>query len=193
MEELIFLQLHRKNGFYLIETQLNLISRFSEPNFSPLVKRFLDSINFEDANDVETELVLSEIASGEIFKTDRIALDPHFGCKIAGVRYANWIRDTLNCSGHLLVAKKNGALSGFVSVALKDDYADAILGGALSSNRIPSIGVMCSYAGVTFARETGAKYVITSVSSNNIPAMKINLAAGYEIKDSLYVLVRHIS
>lgn len=182
-----------KSGFCFAETQINLISYFQDPAFSLATKRLLNTIIFEEADSKDSLAVLKELSSGSVFSSDRIALDSHFNVQIAGRRYSNWIKTILGNNGKLLVSKVGGNLAGFVSVDFKDNYADAILGGALSSNKIPGMGVIAAYAGIQYAKKHGAKYIKTSVSSNNVPAIRINLSAGYEVVDTSYVLVRHIN
>lgn len=55
-------------------------------------RRFEQEIVVKEADREQRESILREIESGDIFETDRIALDPYFGKEMAGKRYANWSR-----------------------------------------------------------------------------------------------------
>lgn len=90
-------------GFKFIECSFILSASEEDIEIPKPLKRFQSQMTYRLATDDEIEQIKSIIRSGDIFKTDKISLDPHFGVKMAGTRYSYWIDDLLNSGKNLYV------------------------------------------------------------------------------------------
>jgi hypothetical protein len=53
------------------------------------------------------------------------------------------------------------------------------------------LGVCLVNASLKQAQESGARMSVSGISSNNMPSIKANLAAGYLIVSAQYIYIRH--
>ena len=104
----------------------------------------------------QRESILREIESGDIFETDRIALDPYFGKEMAGKRYANWSRDLLEQNGHVCVGYYKDTPAAFgVNIDKENAVCDAVLGGMLNHGGRAGLGFLSLFTNLYSARERG--------------------------------------
>lgn len=179
-------------GFSLIECLISLegdITRMELPGF---YKRFIPYVKVEEPSDNIKSIVLKDIESGEIFETDRIAVDPYFSKEIAGLRYKNWVSDELSRGASLVVSYYRDEPVAFDLVKkIDENIYDALLGGLLPDKKIGGMGFLAIYAGIEQIKKLGGKKYITKVSSNNLPILKLHQAMGFAISDITYILVKH--
>ena len=137
--------------------------------------------------------LLAMIERGEIFTTDRIALDPAFGREVAGRRYANWTRDLLAAGATLVVSEYDGQRFGFSVDQLSENGKEwhSILGGNFPDNHGEGLAAVGMCKTILKAYSCGSRRFVSAVSSNNLPILKIHLECGLKIKSISDVLIRH--
>lgn len=180
-------------GFQFIETLFEIKAKVSEePQLPEMCKRFIKDISYHFADKNEIEEVIDHISEGTVFSTDRIALDPHFSPKIAGIRYGNWIRDVMAQEGSkLIITELYGKRVGFVVMQKKNGYYDPFLSGLFAEYLDSGYGFVNPYCSQKCLYELGAKKSVSHISSNNYKILNIDLMFGSQISAITYVLVKH--
>lgn len=183
----------QKLGFEYIESSFKLVKRLNEkPQLPNIYKRYEQYIEIDLASKNEVKHIIGDIASGNIFVTDRIAIDPYFSEKQAGKRYANWISDLMaKDSCYICVAKYKGENMAFGIIESLDNKSHAVLGGLFSNYSKSSMGFLNVYANTLYPFSIGDKSVHTHISSNNLPILKLHMLFGYSIESINYVLIKH--
>ena len=182
----------QEQGYQVIEMSIGLESGIRNLELPTVYKRFAPEITIKDADKEQEELVLKEIESGSIFKTDRIALDPYFGETAAGKRYANWTRDLIQQGGRVCVGYYKDIPTAFgVNQDREHKESNAVLGGLLNNRAGVGLGFLSLYTNLYSAKEHGNIKVKTHVSSNNPAIIHLHLQFGYHINEMQYVLIRH--
>jgi GNAT superfamily N-acetyltransferase len=172
-----------------METQMEMTL-----NLTRDIKRFArensDQIQFQTIDSIESlEEVLSNIDE-ELFITDRVSLDPALGIGFAHKRYVNWIRDGFLSGDALIIeAKKKTNRIGFYYITKRKDKAiNAVLASVYKNFRRKGIGMSYLEEISVWLAENGYKKINTRVSSNNLEALRANLAVGFKIKKTYYIL-----
>lgn len=188
--ELLFMA--QKTGFCLIETGIELEGKTANMDIPLLYKRFERFITVGDGDDTIRKNVLDTIRKGDIFSTDRIALDPCFSKQMAGERYYNWVGDELEQGAKLAIAFYKDEPIGFgINKDIGNGVFDAFLGGTLPSAANKGLGFAALYANYISIKDQGGKKIVTRVSSNNPPILRLHMQYGYEITNLNYILVKH--
>jgi hypothetical protein len=68
---------------------------------------------------------------------------------------------------------------------------DGLVGGLYTGAQNSGLGTVMSIGAIEAARQLGSNYMISKVSTNNIPVIRCHLACGNTITGSEYVFVRH--
>ena len=181
-------------GFQVIENGIELLGDLRKIKVPDVYSRFIPHIRLEEAKGKILDNILGEIRRGEIFKTDRIAVDPYFSKEIAGKRYYNWCNDALEDGAFMgVLYYKDTPVAFGLSKRDKNDSKtfDGILGGLLPEASNKGLGFLVVYGENEICRVNEGKYCIGRVSSNNIPILRLHLQFGYEVKSMNYVLVKH--
>ena len=183
-------------GFSCVETQLSVSKPYAEFDFDDRLVRLLSrGIRFEPVTDAAGVDAVVEAITEDMFRTDRIALDPHFGPAKGRTRYVNWLRSTVAGPDAVLFEfMKGDARYGF-SLCRKESSGewDYLLGGIYSAYRNSGLGLLTPAAPFLFARQEGCPLtrVKTSISSNNVPVVRLYAHLGYVLDLSRYVYVKH--
>jgi hypothetical protein len=153
--------------------------------------RFGKDLTWHEATPRDVERVLDEV-SGGVFQTDRVALDPAFAPGLAGQRYRNWIQDERANGATICITSFKGDDIGFSILRDRGEGQFHGLFGALyRDNKYLALGFSVGWTNLVVAKERGGRVIETAVSTNNVPAVKMNLSIGYEIHEVQYVLVKH--
>ena len=182
----------QEQGYQVIEMSIAMEGKTKELSLPRIYQRFASEISVRDADEEQTEQILREIESGSIFKTDRIALDTHFGEEAAGKRYANWTRDLIEQGAHVCIGYYKDIPAAFgVNIDRAGAVSDAILGGALNTGTKIGLGFLSLYTNLTSAIRNENARMKTHVSSNNLPVIHLHLQFGFQIGEMQYVLIKH--
>lgn len=179
-------------GFTLIETSISLEASIKDLAYSPIQQRFIDNSTFKNVDKKTEKDILESIKDGEIFKTDRIAIDPAFSEKVAGNRYYNWTKQLIEEDAKLSATYYKDDLVAFgISKKVDEQVYDAVLGGCLPEYMNKGLGFLAIYTNNKSIELQGGSKITTHVSSNNLPIIKLHLENGYRITNMEYVLVKH--
>jgi len=178
-------------GFRFIECAISLSASIETVGVPDYLKRFQNQLGYRPASDEEVERIKKSVGSGEIFKTDKISLDPSFGPKKAGIRYSFWIDDLRKSGNTVFVITYKEEIIAFEIAGISEGNVEYHLGGMLPSKAGRMLGAAISLPGTLYWKEKGAKRISTVVSSNNLPILKIHESFGLKIVGCKYVLIKH--
>lgn len=182
-------------GFTLIENQINISKKFEDFDFDDrLVKYMIKHID-EKVITTESELddILNQITP-DMFSTDRIYLDPHFGKEASMRRYTNWIR-TEFVNNASIVTKNyfDGREVGFGMYRDNNGNRVGLLGGIYESGQAEGFGLMTGCISFLAGKKYNKpfKLINTTISSNNVPMVQIYNYLHFKIDSMRYVFVKH--
>jgi hypothetical protein len=178
-------------GFHVIEAVFRIRRDLHKLEPSPAYQRFVKDLTWHIATPPDLERIYEDVRAG-VFQTDRCALDPAFAPGLAGQRYCNWIADALGRAGAAYVTSFKGEDIGF---SVLEDCGQGrfhgLFGAMYRDNKHLALGFSVGWTNLVVAKERGGKNIETTVSTNNVPAVKMNLSIGYDIHEIQYVLVKH--
>lgn len=187
VQRIDFAEMLSELGFYFSEALFRLradVTRLSSISRNELRSRRLE---LSTATFSELEIVRDAVL-GSLFETDRISLDPSMLSNLSAIRYWNWICDELEQGGEVKLLKSSSRLLGFFVIrATENQVVHVALSGSLIGGERASAGLALQHAVIHACDERGASGVDSRVSSNNLKALRANLAAGYEIIGCEYV------
>lgn len=182
----------QKYGYQYIETTFHLEGIVSNLSIPSIYKRFEPAIAVMEADNGLKERVLDEIRSGQIFSTDRIALDPAFSKEVAGQRYYNWTCDELKKDARIFIAfYKTEPVAFGISKRMDGLRFDAFLGGAFADASNKGLGFLAIHANNYAVNIQNGKRIVTHVSSNNPAILRLHMEYGYNVTQMEYVLIKH--
>lgn len=183
----------QKHGFIMTEMNLHLQKKLDTETMPYIYKRYEQHLTYSIASSGEQEWLLQTIRVGKIFTTDRVAMDSHFGLDCAGRRYAYWAEDVLADGATLLLMKyKEKVISFDILIGRDSETVDAILGGLLPEFGSSGLGFAGLYLISQWAKGENYKKIVTNVSSNNLPILRLHELFGYGVDDMSYVLTKHL-
>lgn len=183
----------QKAGFQVIEMNMQLDKMIKDYKLPSIYTSFEPYINVlaADASDIDT--VLGKIKKGDLFVTDKVARDPFFSTGQSGNRYYNWSMDVLDQGAKLYRVQYKDADVGFVLNYTKDGKLyDAFLGGVFPEYANKGLGFLVVHANIISIMSRGGNRVITGVSSNNMPILRLYLLFGFDIWEMRYILIKHL-
>lgn len=179
-------------GYHFMETSISLDGKVSTMSLPRIYQRFESFIEVKKAEGDFLDKILQEIETGTIFETDRITRDPYFSQKIAGRRYANWTKDELNKGAEAVISfYKEQPVAFGINLCSDGTVYDAFLGGVFTEAANKGLGFLALYANMESIRNQGGTRIVTRVSSNNMPILRLHMQYGYEITDMNYILIHH--
>lgn len=179
-------------GYYFVENQICIGFRTKEKNnLSKIAARYLEKLSLIECVDEEhIGRILSKIG-GDLFYTDRIALDPHFSIEVANRRYSNWILNTVKDSDYrLFEIQLGGERVGFCYFKCSGFSTDYLLGGLYKDYQSSGFGILIPLSAISFADQNQIKQICTSISSNNIGVIRCYMECGYDILKMRYVFAK---
>lgn len=190
-ERIDVVQLFQGRGYAFIEAAIKLNNNIQKIQMPKKVARVCKDVTWKVMDEKDLVVLYSEIEDN-IFKTDRIILDPYFTSEQAALRYENWIKDLVKKGTLPYNVMYNGKTVGFfLNKEIEPGVFDGILAGAYSDYEGSGMGICIQYAGVEFARNLNAKRYIGHVSANNPAVLKSLELIGFEIKLIEYILIKH--
>lgn len=180
-------------GFQVMECQIGFKRTVKDFEMPKKYQRFVKDTSYHEASQEEIEDTLRRIEAGNMFTTDRIALDSHFSKEIAGKRYANWIRDLLK-NGYVLYMKtyKCEVFGWSINNSSTSKKANAILGGNFQEKVWSGAGIAGLYIVIQIAKDHGSDIICGAASINNLRNVKLLLEFSYAIDYVEYVLIKHL-
>lgn len=182
------------NGFYLIETQMELELKYKDFNFNdPLVKFIEPNVHFLDITEKEDFETLFDRMTPEMFNSDRLALDPYFGPGFSYKRYCNWMKtsfDNKTASFFHIIYK--GEYVGFSMYRIKGNVWHGDLGGVYPQFG-QGLGLLTACAPFIYMKQRDFTVVklVSAISANNGPVIPTFNYCHYNFKKFKYVFVKH--
>lgn len=131
-----------------------------------------------------------------MFNTDRIALNPYFGCEVANRRYRNWICQEYNAESYLFEIEFNKQVVGFCLMKIDGSSVVYLLGGIYPSYKGLGVGLLIPLAPYLFAKnyeDIVLMKVKTHISSNNMEIVRCYTNLGYSITSIDYVFSKLVN
>lgn len=182
-------------GYICIETQMNVGISMADFDFSK-VAHLYDDTRYEIVENHHDYLsVVSNIEPG-MFSTDRIYIDPCFNDEIGCRRYINWLTSEYESKKSQLVKViYQDEHVGFMLVRSENDTIDLLLNGLYKPFQGKGLGILTPASPMMFIKKYSLpiKNEITSISSNNIPVVKLYNRLNFKLIQHTYVFVKHIA
>lgn len=181
-------------GYTMIELQMEMNLKIKEFNIdNKLIKAIGSRLDFQDINtEKDLDDILTSI-SNDMFTTDRIVVDSHFGEEMGRVRYLNWIKDEFqNKTSKIIKLIYNGEHVGF-SMFRDGDTLRGLLGGVYSKFQKLGIGSITPIHLPIYVHRNrmNVKRIVGDISSNNRPVWELYDYFGYKACNPRYVFVKH--
>ena len=180
-------------GYRYIETMLSIQHDLKNIGMSlnSVAKRVMDCITYAEMSEVELIELRIQLKSG-IISTDRVFLDPAFCLYKSANRYIGWISDILAQGGRAYKSVLGEKVFGFFVSGIDVHRVNHVyILGTYKDYENAGLGVCLINASIRQAYEFEATKSVSDISTNNISAIKANLAAGYQITSARYIYVRH--
>ena len=181
-------------GFRFSEVQFNLAADLNELESENPFSKYADAFSYHIALPEEVAAIYHEIRFSNIFTTDKIALNPHFGPSVSGNLYALWLENEIaqDTAFPFVVDYQNTPIGFFVLKKINERTGDSMLAGLFNTQESRGSGFSTILFPMVEAKKRNMKKIITSVSSNNPDSLKVHLALGYKILKMSYILSRVI-
>lgn len=180
-------------GYTFVETVYHVMIRRDEYRMPASVARFdrgLEVTLRTEADDVER---ICALVSQGVFVSDRVSLDPAFGVKMGGRRYANWLRSMARSGAWLYEVLRGGSPMGFFIIQRKDAATvDPVLMGLYDEQGDRGMGVLLHKKTLDTCFEHPCERLTSTIVSNNAKVLRVYLNAGATIADTLYTYVKHL-
>ena len=183
-----------KNGFHLIETQIEVEKKLGDFNFNDsLVKYIEPDVSFLDVKSDDVFDAIFERMTPDMFITDRIAVDPYFGLNYSYKRYCSWMRTAFESqSASFFEILYKGEHIGFSMYRVKDKIWHGDLGG-LYPGYGQGLGLLTACGAFLYMRQRGMNItkLVSNISSNNVSVIPTFNYCHYNFKKFVYVFVKH--
>lgn len=178
-------------SFVLVETQITVKKDLTKKDW--FIPQYED-ISFEKVVSVEDLPRITKKITPNMFSTDRITLDNVFGPQLGRNRYVNWINTeiSLNRSQIAIVRLLNDEV-GFMMFREENENFILLLNGLYKEWQNRRMGIITPGMPLMFTMKNNSQssQVITNISSNNIPVVKLYSRMGYEVQNMSYVFIKH--
>lgn len=180
-------------GYICIETQMNVGISMADFDFSKVAHLYNDTRYEIVENHQDYLSVISNIEPG-MFSTDRVCIDTHFNGEIGCRRYINWLTTEYESKKSQLV--KVIYLDkhvGFMLIKLGNNTIDLLLNGLYKPYQGKGLGILTPASPMMFIKKNSLpiENEITSISSNNIPVVKLYNRLDFKLIQQTYVFVKH--
>ena len=182
-------------NYVMIESQLSMSKALKCYPFEDRLVKYVSSKT--ELVDVSTHDELQEILDEmtvDMFSTDRIYLDPHFGPKMSMRRYRNWMQDEFE-QGTSQICKvvEEGAVIGFFMFKMECNVCDGLLGGIFEKYQNGPYGILTPVSPALYLQRNNiaCKILKTHISSNNMPVLTLYNYLGYKIDQITNVFIKH--
>ena len=183
-------ELLQKYGFNFIEAMCHPCYELSDFH-SPFEEKEND-VGYEEITSKEALEEIFRYVKDGMFNTDRISLDPHFSTDQSTNRYIGMIKDKLDqgavaCS----IVRGENNIGFFVLSKPCSDIFDVVLTGLFPQYQGKGLGFHIVLQMLNFARDKGAKLLVSHVSVNNKKSFELHLKHGFKTAPIEYLFVKH--
>lgn len=180
-------------GFACIENQINLAIGYTDFDFDKLSPFYDDTFYVVVDSKEGLQEVVEQIKPG-MFSTDRITIDSHFGQEIGCRRYINWLRNEYESGkSQLITVNYKGKQVGFMLVRFEQGTVNLLLNGLYKPYQGKGLGLLTPASPMLYVKKNSMpiERETTSISSNNIPVLKLYNRLHFQIISQTYVFVKH--
>ena len=184
-------------GYSFIESLLSISMRVKDFPYDSKVVKYLSK--HYHIKHVETEEQLQHVLDSiepNMFATDRITLDPHYGPEVGCNRYRNWVRTSFyEGKNYITESYFDDDCIGFGMVSFEGKTMHGLLGGVYSNTGdITGLGIMNGAGAFIEQRALGFEMDMerTVISTNNMPVVQVYNYLGYKVDKIQNVFIKHI-
>lgn len=182
----------QSSGYVFMELITTCFSRGKLPDITPIQKRIVESVSYDEMNEKDLDKLRYEINQG-MFQQDRICLDPHFSQDQANRRYVNWISDEIKRGSKIFKLVYKGNAEGFFTFEKNDNFLfRSSLGALYPSFDRSGFGICLNYYIICEGIKNNAKKILTGFSSNNRGPSAMHFSLGLTLDKQYYVFVKHM-
>lgn len=183
-----------ENGFVFMETMNQISNDLVLKQLSGKKLDIVQNTQFVKMNEADFVYMCDKIVNDLMFKTDRIARDPHFSLKQANQRYVNWLIQERARGAEFFKYIYHGENVGFDCFRkIEDEVFEDFFSGIYKEYNGQGLSVNVPYKLHDYVVAAGGKRIIGFVSSTNVKALSKNINNGYTIVGSNYIFVKHNS
>jgi hypothetical protein len=182
-----------KNGFYYIESSIQISLSIKDYLLPKKIQKINNLISYHLVDSSRIDSLCNEIRKG-VFSTDRIALDNNFGKDISNKRYCNWINDEYrNNNNNIFEIRFGEKKIGFFGIKEKSNLTyEIFLGGIYLEMQNFGLGFSIITKSIEEIITRNGKQLITHVSSNNIPIIRLYTQLGFSPVEIKNVFIKHL-
>lgn len=180
-------------GFVIMEVQHNIHSDLGTIDASNYASIY-ENITFEQVTTEEQMCELEKLITQNMFSCDRITLDKKFGKVVGRNRYVNWILNNFGSKmADIALVLYQGQKVGFMMYQICNGVFHLILNGLFENFQGKHLGIITPLSPYIFCKKKSCdvNIVKTSISSNNIPVVKLYNKLGFILDSQTYVFVKH--
>jgi len=182
--------------YRFMETQFSIMVNTDEfDKFDKRWMRVITRTSYTKIEDKDEFNILLQNIGEDMFRTDRISLDENLGKKISKLRYVNWLTDLFEKKeAEIFFLNRDNERAGFfVLRRIEKDFLQSVIAGVFNKYQRKALSVALIYYYLKYARDYGAKSILTSFSSNNSLMMNtFTKTIAFKINKIYYVLRKMI-
>lgn len=184
-------QFVEEHGYHFMEDAVTLTHNLKDVTIPKRLLRICEKCTWEIMNQDDLDNLSFEIQKN-IFKTDRVYIDPQFNKELAAQRYDFWMKDLVK-EGHIpyKVIYQDEVIGFFLNKEIDEGVFDGLLAATYDKYEGTGMGYCIQYAGIMSAKERNAKRYIGHVSGNNPAVLRVLLSIGFSIKEIEYIFIKH--
>lgn len=179
-------------GFTMMENQMKISKKLTTVYHDSIT----DHVSFEELKPDDDIRRIVKNMTPSMFSTDRITLDNEFGPLVGMRRYANWLISDFNSGkSRVAIVKYYSDEVGFMMFRILGNTFHLLLNGLYEPWQGKHLGIITPSSPETFIHQHSlqANMVETTISSNNIPVVKLYSRIGFEVSSQTYVFTKHNS
>lgn len=182
-----------KLGYTYVETVFHMEIKRRDYHMPEMIARFDRGLTVvQRTQPKELERVYALIRAG-VFVSDRVSIDPAFGVKKGGNRYANWLKTMLESGGFLYEVMQGEKPVGFFVICRKDEETvDPVLMGMYDERNDRGMGALLHKKTLDTCFTHECRRLTSTIVSNNAKVLRVYVNAGATITDTLYTYVKHV-
>lgn len=182
-----------KLGYTYVETVYHVEIRRRDYHMPDTVARFDRGLQVVQRTEQPDLNRIDGLIRRGMFLSDRVSIDPAFGVKAGGNRYANWLRSMVERGGYLYEVLQGDRPFGFFVICRKDaDTVDPVLMGMYNESEDRGLGVLLHKKTLDTCFTHDCKRLTSTVVSNNIKVFRVYMNAGASVPETLYTYVKHL-
>lgn len=181
-----------KLGYTYVETVFHVEIKRRDYHMPDMIARFDRGLSVAHRTAPEDMERVYALIRGGVFVSDRVSIDPAFGPKLGGNRYANWLKGMIRKGGFLYEVMQGDKPIGFFVICRKDaDTVDPVLMGMYDEQNDRGMGALLHKKTLDTCFEHDCKRLTSTIVSNNAKVLRVYVNAGATITDTLYTYVKH--